>query len=131
MGFETPRSANFNGGSWAWGRGEMDKPKAAKIPNSYSGGKETRKLPFLLSHYTVTICVCVLITPSCPTLRDPMDCSPPASSVHGILQARTLEWVAISFSVSLYARPSANMSKQLGRLPRESQMPHLISHWFP
>ena len=35
---------------------------------------------------------------SCPTLCDPMDCSPPSSSVHGILQARVLEWVAISFS---------------------------------
>ena len=35
---------------------------------------------------------------SCPTLCDPMDCSPPGSSVHGILQARILEWVAISFS---------------------------------
>ena len=34
----------------------------------------------------------------CPTLCDPMDCSPPGSSVHGILQARILEWVAISFS---------------------------------
>ena len=32
------------------------------------------------------------------TLRDPMDCSPPGSSVHGIFQARILEWVAISFS---------------------------------
>ena len=32
---------------------------------------------------------------SCPTLCDPMDCSPPGSSVHGILQARVLEWVAI------------------------------------
>ena len=35
---------------------------------------------------------------SCPTLRDPMDCSPPGSSVHGILQARALEWGAIAFS---------------------------------
>ena len=35
---------------------------------------------------------------SCPTLCDPMDCSLPRFSVHGILQARTLEWVAISFS---------------------------------
>ena len=33
-----------------------------------------------------------------PTLYDPIDGSPPGSSVHGILQARTLEWVAISFS---------------------------------
>ena len=34
----------------------------------------------------------------CPTLWDPMDCSLPGSSLHGIFQARTLEWVAISFS---------------------------------
>ena len=34
----------------------------------------------------------------CPTLSDSMDCSPPGSPVPGILQARTLEWVAISFS---------------------------------
>ena len=35
---------------------------------------------------------------SCPTLHDPMDCSLPDSSVHGIFQARVLEWVAIAFS---------------------------------
>ena len=35
---------------------------------------------------------------SCPTLCDPIDSSPPGSYIHGILQARTLEWVAISFS---------------------------------
>ena len=35
---------------------------------------------------------------SCPTLCDPIDCSPQGSPVPGILQARTLEWVAISFS---------------------------------
>ena len=35
---------------------------------------------------------------SCPTLYDPIDGSPPGSSVPGILQARTLEWAAISFS---------------------------------
>ena len=40
----------------------------------------------------------VLVAQSCPTLCHPMDCSPPGSSVHGILQARILEWVAISFS---------------------------------
>ena len=34
----------------------------------------------------------------CPTLSDPMDCSPPGPSVHGIFQARVLEWVAIAFS---------------------------------
>ena len=44
------------------------------------------------------MCVCVLVAQSCLTLCDPMDCSPPGSSVHGILQARILEWVAILFS---------------------------------
>ena len=49
---------------------------------------------------------------SCPTLCDPMDSSPPGYSVPGILQARTLEWVAISFSnacmhaKSLQSRPT-------------------------
>ena len=42
--------------------------------------------------------VCVLVAQLCPTLCDPMDCSLPGSSVHGILQARILEWVANSFS---------------------------------
>ena len=46
----------------------------------------------------VCACVCVLVTQLCPTLWDPMDCSPPDSSVHGILQVRILEWVAILFS---------------------------------
>jgi len=43
---------------------------------------------------------CVLVAQSCLTLCDPMDSSLPGSSVHGILQARILEWVAISFSRS-------------------------------
>ena len=38
------------------------------------------------------------VAQSCPTLSDPMDCSPPGSSVHGISQARVLEWVVIAFS---------------------------------
>ena len=38
------------------------------------------------------------VAQSCQTLCDPMDCSLPGSSVHGIFQARVLEWVAISFS---------------------------------
>ena len=38
--------------------------------------------------------MCVLAAQSCPTLWDSMDCSPPGSSVHGIIPARILEWVA-------------------------------------
>ena len=50
------------------------------------------------------MCVCVrarnymLVAQSCPILCDTMDCSLPVSSVHGIFQARILEWVAIYFS---------------------------------
>ena len=38
------------------------------------------------------------VAQSCPILSEPMDCSPPGSSIHGIFQARVLEWVAIAFS---------------------------------
>ena len=39
------------------------------------------------------------VTQSCPTLSDPMDCSRPGSSIHGIFQARVMEWGAIAFSI--------------------------------
>ena len=45
------------------------------------------------------------VTQSCPTLSDPMDCSPPGSSVHGIFQARILGWGAIAFSPRLPGNP--------------------------
>ena len=45
----------------------------------------------------IGLCVCAHVQ-SCPALCDPMNCCPPGSSLHGILQARILEWVAISFS---------------------------------
>ena len=44
------------------------------------------------------------VAQSCPTLSDPMDCSPPGFSVHGILQTRVLEWGAIAFSISRIKR---------------------------
>ena len=47
------------------------------------------------SHLVVV--VKVIVTQSCPTLCNPMDCSPPGSSVHGIPQARIMEWVSMSF----------------------------------
>ena len=48
--------------------------------------------------YRLSLC---LVAQSCPTLCDPMDCSLPGSSVHGILQARILEWVAMPSSRGL------------------------------
>ena len=48
------------------------------------------------------------VSQSCPTLSDPMDCSPPGFSIHGIFQARVLEWGAIAFSNSPYVQCPTN-----------------------
>ena len=53
----------------------------------------------------------------CPTLCDPMDCSLPGSSIHGIVQARVLEWVAISFSRGIF--PTRSPALQADALPSE------------
>ena len=79
----------------------------------FSRQEDWSGLPFLLQ------CMKVKseseITQSCPTLSGPMDCSLPGSSVHGIFQARGLEWAAIAFSESLQ---------------RQMQMPLLLlSYW--
>ena len=66
------------------------------------------------------------VAQSCPTLSDPMDCSLPGSSVHGIFQARVLEWGAIAFST-----PSpgiSNMSKVLNPI-YEPVAPHSSLIW--
>ena len=49
----------------------------------------------------LTLCACS-VAQLCPALCDPMDCSPPGSSVHGISQARILEWAAMPFSRGTY-----------------------------
>ena len=51
------------------------------------------------------------VAQSCPTLSDPMDCSLPGSSIHGIFQARVLEWGAIAFSRPL-PYPSSNVVRR-------------------
>ena len=63
----------------------------------------------------------VLIDQSCPTLYDPMDCSPPGSSVHGILQARILEWV--SLLQGIFPTQGSNLS-----LPHYGQILYHLSH---
>ena len=60
-------------------------------------GHHNTSLSFLC-YRAVSHCVGVLVAKSCLTLCDPMDCSLPGSSVHGILQKRILEWVAVPFS---------------------------------
>ena len=62
-----------------------------------------------------TSCCCLVAKP-CPTLCDTMDCSPPVSSVHGISQARILEWVVISYSRgSSWPRGQTHISCIAGR----------------
>ena len=61
-------------------------------------------------------CVSVLVAQLCPTLCDPVDCSPPGSSVHEVFQARILEWVATSFSKgSSQPRDQTRVSCTAGR----------------
>ena len=52
----------------------------------------------VIGYACVCVCVYVLVSQSCPAVCDPLGCSLPGSSVHRILQARILEWVAIPFS---------------------------------
>ena len=60
--------------------------------------KSQNTCPAFSIHPREICCCCRLVAQSCPTLCDPMDCSPPGSAVHGISQARIVEWVAIPFS---------------------------------
>ena len=53
---------------------------------------------YMQAHRTPAAAAAAKVLQSCPTLCDPIDGSPPGSPISGILQARTLEWVAISFS---------------------------------
>ena len=78
------------------------------------------------------MCVCVCVcAQSCLTLCDPMDCGPPGSSVHGIYQARILEWVAFSFSkgsfqprdqTCVFASPS--LAGGIGDAPNRGSVMH-------
>ena len=75
---------------------------------------------------------------SCPTLWDPMDSSPPGSSVHGILQARILEWVAIFFS-NLIAKSHLTLWNPMDHSPpgpsvqviSQARIPEWVAISFP
>ena len=60
------------------------------------------------------------VAQSCPTLSDPMDCSPPGSSIHGIFQARVLEWVAIASSI---LKPKSQISFLMETIRMEKLVP--------
>ena len=68
-----------------------EKPQVVERPSLKSGPASSPSLPLSSVQFSS-------VAQSCPTLCDPIDGSPPGSPIPGILQARTLEWVAISFS---------------------------------
>ena len=71
---------------------------------------------YIINHSVIHLKVKVLVTQSCLILCDPLDCSLTVSSVHGILQARILEWVAIPFSKeSSQSRDQTCASRTVGR----------------
>ena len=69
----------------------------------------------MYTHTHIHAAVEVLVAQSCPALCDLMDCSPPGSSAHGILQARILEWVSFCRGAS-QPRDPARVSCTAGRL---------------
>ena len=81
-----------------WGCTESDTTEATQQQqsNQTERGKENSSNRTYLTISTLWK-VCVKVAQSCPTICDPIDCSLPGSSVHGILQVRILEWVAIPF----------------------------------
>ena len=96
------------------------------VPLGFSGcwAAHPRCLFFHLYFVGVTL-VCMhacSVTQSSLTLCDPKDCSPPGSSVHGILQARILEWVAIAFS------KGSSWPRDQTRSPALQMDPLLLSH---
>ena len=72
---------------------------------------------------TKNVFACMLSFQSSLTLYDPVECSPPGSSIHGILQAKLLEWVAIPFTKGIFLTQGSNPS-----LSHCRQIVHPLSH---
>ena len=84
-------------------------------------------------------CVCVLLTQSCSIFCDPKDCSPPNSLVHGILQAKILEWATMTFSkgssqprdqTQVLCFSAAALLSELPWKPIQLLSPFLINYFF-
>ena len=77
---------------------EQGRELARKAPSGEAARETKPEVSGLPDQMELSENMIVLAAQSCPTLRNPTDCSPTGSSVHGISQARILEWVAIPFS---------------------------------
>ena len=82
------------------------------------------------SNYFYVYCCC-LVAQSCPTLCNPMDCSPPGSSVHGISQAGILEWIAISFSRGFFRPRDRTCISCIGVCVCAKSHRQILYHWPP
>ena len=73
----------------------------------------------------------VSVAQACPTLYDPRDCGPPGSSVHGILQARVLEWVAVPFTKRSFPTQGPRQIRTLGHTTPRFEGPRngVIVNW--
>ena len=132
---QTGVSCTAGGFFISWTTGHMDNYfLPIWMSNSVNKGYYFQEMVPYLQLNTQKVCipivVVMLVTQLCPTLYHPIDCSPPGSSVHGILQARILEWVAIPFSTwSSWPRGRTQLSQIAGRfftvwLTREAHIPH-------
>ena len=83
---------------WLWGRGKEPKPENTSEATTGWRRQADRLIHKDSRNSAASVAAAAKSLQPCPTLRDPLDGSPPGSPVPGILQARTLEWVAISFS---------------------------------
>ena len=83
---------------------------------------------YALKHEAATVAAAAKSLQLCPTLCDPIDGSPPGSPVPGILQARTLEWVAISFSNAWKGKVKVNSLSRDGLFGTPSSWMQL--QWF-
>ena len=68
-----------------------------------------------ISGFVISAICCGLVAQLCLTLCDPMECSPPGSSLHGILQARIQGWVAIPFLQGIFPIQGSNLHLQHGK----------------
>ena len=84
--------------SYRWADSTRDSAVCPHVALTWKACPSERRCMSLNVQGYGVLFMCVLVTQSCLTLCDPMDGSLPGSSVHGIFQARVLEWVAISFS---------------------------------
>ena len=73
-------------------------PKKVKEESEKVGFKLNIQKTKIMASGPISAVQCSSVSQLCPTLCGPVDCSPPRSSVHGIFQAKVLEWVTISFS---------------------------------